>query len=84
MAALQKGLSCQAADQALMASLVKTAPVGCSQAVADYLRLRGLNQVLSPKLHLPVLLGQEVVAMIHSEALNSCQLAQEKGNEEPV
>lgn len=84
MAVLPKDLSYQAAVQILLVNRVKAALADCSWAVADYLLLRGLNQVLSPNHHHLIigLLGQEVVVMIHSGALNSFHLAQEKGNEE--
>lgn len=83
-AVLPKDLSYQAAVQTLLVNQVKAALADCSWAVSDYLLLRGLNQVLSPNHHhlIIVLLGQEVVVMIHSGALNSCHLALEKGNEE--
>lgn len=81
MAVLQKGLSYQAAVPTLLVNRVKAA--AWSWAVADYLLLRELNQVWSLKHHhLIVLLGQEVAVMIHSGALNSYHLVQEKGNEE--
>lgn len=81
MAVPQKGLLYQAADQALLVSLLKAVLVDWSQAVVVYLQLRGFNQVLSPKHPLLVLQGQEVAVMIHLGALNSCQLVLEKGNE---
>ncbi|KAJ1386291.1 hypothetical protein SESBI_40945 [Sesbania bispinosa] len=49
MAVPQKGLSYQAADQALLVNLVKAVPVDWSQAVAVYLLLRGFNQVFESK-----------------------------------
>lgn len=49
MAVLQKSLSCQAADQALLASPVKAALADWSQAVADYQQLRDFKLVLSLK-----------------------------------
>lgn len=85
MEVLQKGRFNPAADQVLLVNLVKSVPVDWSQAVADFLQLRGLNLVLSPK-HLSLARqGHGVVVMRHSRALNSCPLAQEqeKGNEEP-
>lgn len=81
MAVLQKGLWYQAADQALLGNLVKAGLVDWSRAVVVYRLLRGFNQVLNPNHPLPVPQGHEVVAMIHSRALSSCQLVQGKENE---
>jgi len=47
MAVLQKSLSCQAADLALLVSPVKAVLADWSQAVADYQQLRDFKLVLS-------------------------------------
>lgn len=79
MAVPQEGLSYQAADQARLLSLTKVVPVEWSQVVVVYLPLRGFNLVPSLNHHLHVPQGREVVMMMHSGALSSCQLVQGKG-----
>jgi hypothetical protein len=81
MEALQRGLSCQAAGQALLASLVRIGQAGWSQAVVACQQPKGFNLGLSQNhLLLLVLQPQVVVVSIHLGALNSCLLAQERGN----
>jgi hypothetical protein len=81
MEALQRGRSCQAAGQALLASLVRIGQAGWSQAVVACQQPKGFNLGLSQNhLLLLVLQPQVVVVSIHLGALNSCLLAQERGN----
>lgn len=82
MVVLQRGLSCQAAGQAPLASLVRTGQAGWSQVVVACQQPKEFNPGSSPKQQLsPALLQPlEVVATTHFEASNSSQSAREREN----
>lgn len=82
MVVLQRGLSCRAAGQAPLASLVRTGQAGWSQVVVACQQPKEFNLGSSPKQRLsPALLQPlEAVATTHLEALNSSQSVRERGN----